>query len=415
MKLTRLTLATTTALGLSMAMAHADSNELYIEQIGNDNISDVSQNNGDNLGHNRIGTQADPVTQKGDNNEFYYKDGNDNLSTRGHNVIDKAEQIGNTNKMAFQGGPVAKYNTVEDARQIGNNNILRFNVRGSRNTTENIRQDGNTNDIWIKQTGDKGTIENVRITGYNNGLGAGHNTSTANWGIWIDQRNGGNKNTVQNATIDGSNNTGWSATTFSNNKIALKIEQSGYRNTANAEMRGRNGNAILIDQNGTGNGGNTADVQQGVNTASTGNEAKLVQDGAYNDGTINQFGNYNVVTASQLGDGNSLSATFTGNYNGVGTMTGAANGLLTDINSPVSLAQGEMFQDSRGEIRGNSIDYNVTGSSNLFAFAQIGGKNTINGTVTTSNNQAAVLQQGWNNNSTFTQQGGVNNNLAVTQ
>lgn len=90
------------------------------------------------------------------------------------------------------------------------------------------------------------------------------------------------------------------------------------------------------------------------------------------------------------------------------------------VGSTPVLTEGNIFQDSTGKSSGNLINYNVNGSSNLFAFAQIGGNNTIDGTVgtaivTSDGNQAAVLQEGSDNNATFFQTGSGGNYMSVSQ
>jgi hypothetical protein len=99
-------------------------------------------------------------------------------------------------------------------------------------------------------------------------------------------------------------------------------------------------------------------------------------------------------------------------------MSGNAGALVAANGS--SLSVGNVLQDSSSSLYGNSLSYTVYGSSNLFAFAQIGGNNTITGTVGTgssdsSGNQVAVLQNGTGNITSFSQTGVGSNNIAVHQ
>lgn len=154
---------------------------------------------------------------------------------------------------------------------------------------------------------------------------------------------------------------------------------------------------------------------------------KLIQTGSFNRGEFQQIGSYNIAHATQnggenaifvrqLGDNNTMLANFTGDRNGVGYMSGFAGALELESDR---LVQGATLQDSNGFGAGNSITFDVDGNDNRFAFAQIGGGNSITGTVgsagaSSSNNQVAVLQTGAGNATTFSQNGG-GNNLAVSQ
>jgi hypothetical protein len=162
---------------------------------------------------------------------------------------------------------------------------------------------------------------------------------------------------------------------------------------------------------------NNFSIQQGVSVHSTGNYATVDQQGSHNNATATQYGDGNQLVVRQFADGNRSTTNFDGNDNGVGTLSGAAKG-LADLNT-ITLTQGTVLQDSTTGASGNIVNYDVFGSRNLFAFAQIGGHNTITGTVGTgahdsNDNQVAVLQQGNSNTSSFSQTGGFNN-LAVSQ
>lgn len=408
MKFYTTTLAATSALCLSMGMAHADSNTLYLEQIGTGNVADIVQDTGvaigssvaasnGGAGNNDIGTLGDPVTQNGNNNFFRYSNiGSGNANLRGNNDIIKAEQNGNDNQMRFGDGNWSVDNVTQDAQQIGDDNYLSVGHNGGkRNIIGSILEDGGDNHIRINQNGHDGNISNVSIVGSGNG-GSSHSSWYENWGILIQQS--GDNNSITNASIEGSNNDGWPGS----RGTAMRINQTGTSNTASAAMMGSDGNRVLIDQGGVGN--NIAEVIQGDTLASTNNNADVLQNGDGNATTVEQLGSYNTVYADFMGDGN-----------GVGTMTGVA-GALADGNLGDNLFQGNVFQDSSAAPGlGNWVSYTVTGSHNLYAFAQIGGDNSITGTVGSDSNQVAVLQTGTGNVTGFTQTGGNNNAIAVSQ
>lgn len=410
MRIFRLGLAASTALGLSMTAAVAgDNNEIFLEQNGQGNVADVVQSTG-GLGGNQIGTSGAPALQQGDNNLFLYSDeGCCNANSRGNNDITRAVQVGNENTMSFRDWNIARNNTTGLAQQIGNDNDMRVGHNGGEsNVIGDVLQVGNDNHIRIDQNGDGGAIYSASITGSGNG-GSSHSSWHENWGILIQQ--GGTNNTVVDASIVGDDNDGFPGS----RATAMRINQTGDGSTARGLMLSSNGSFMLIDQGGTG--GHSAEVEQGTSVASTGNYADVDQNGQGQTASVGQYGDNNYITVSQNGAGNTLTAGFYGDGNGVGTMTGVA-GDLVDADLGDDLFQGNVFQDNGGIGAGNSISYTVNGSNNLFAFAQMGAANSISGNVGTSGasngNQVAVLQAGSGNGTSFTQNGG-NNNLAVSQ
>ena len=403
-------LAASTALTLSALAAHAgDNNEVFLEQTGQRNTADILQSTG-GLGGSQIGTATFSASQVGIRNVLVYSDeGSGDAANRGNNDILTLEQTGNRNKMKFRDWEAARDNVTRSAVQTGQDNDLRVRREGGvANVIDSIIQAGDDNHIRIAQKGTNGVIGTVGIFGSGNG-GASRSDWQENWGILI--RQDGTNNTVGTATIEGDDNDGFPGSTAT----AMRINQTGDGSSASAIMMSSNGSFILIDQGGTG--GHTADVRQGISTSSTGNHADLDQNGQGQSGVIEQFGDGNYITARQDGAGNTLTARFFGDGNGVGTMTGPA-GALTSSDIGDELFVGNVFQDNGGVGAGNSITYEVTGSNNLFAFAQIGAANSISGAVGTTGvsngNQVAVLQVGSGNGTSFTQNGG-NNNLAVSQ
>lgn len=118
----KLTLATATAIGLMMASAQAnDANTLYLEQIGGANQASVNQSVAN--GGNDIGTAADPVTQKGDRNDFRFSNASNNYG--GNNDITKAEQFGDDNYFSNSVWNGAGNNVIRDFEQKGDANRAR--------------------------------------------------------------------------------------------------------------------------------------------------------------------------------------------------------------------------------------------------------------------------------------------------
>lgn len=421
MKLKKFALATT-ALTIIAGAAYADSNTLFLDQSGSNNVADVDQSHGS--GGNDIGLSTGPALQDGDGNKLVYD--NTLYASGSNNDIVSILQDGDDNDMLFRDWNNAHNNVTSLAKQIGDNNYLRASHNGGDdNVLSSVIAEGDSNDITIDQSGKFGEIQSVRITGSNNGNNGSH-VNNQNWGIRISQ-GGGNNNIIRDATIEGDNNTGLAGYGYFDDPsssalrgTAMRITQSGNTNDANSTMLGSNGNAILIHQDGDDNIG---DVAQGLTVGSTGNAVKMIQTGNTNNGSVLQAGSYNIahitqdgssnfIGANQYGDSNTLMATFVGSGNGIGMMSGVAGDLE---GSNMNLAQGTVLQDSSMSMSGNLISYNVNGNNNLFAFAQIGSANLIEGSVGSNGNQVAVLQTGSGNGTTFTQNGGSNNNISVTQ
>ncbi|OWU84476.1 hypothetical protein ATO6_12345 [Oceanicola sp. 22II-s10i] len=382
----------------SMAVA-GDANKAFVEQDGNNNAASIDQSAGP--GGNDFATLSNPATQRGNDNQLRFSNGsaNNNHNNRFNNDVNVAEQIGNGNWMNITVGNLSNNNTVEDAQQLGDTNSLLVSLNGSRGgTIETVLQDGNVNSAVLKQSGNDNTIQSVSMIGDDNGYA---NRLELTSGRFASLRilQTGNTNLVTSATIEGSNNRQIPSNGYA---PLLDIRQTGNMNIAFGNMLGSDGNYLNILQNGTGN---DAGVNQGSTAAST-----------QNDADIDQIGDGNYVRATQTGSYNALNASFTGEDNGVGTMSGDAGTL---VSSHIELTQGSILQDSALAASGNTIDYTVVGNDNMFAFAQIGGGNTITGLVgnlgASNLNQAAIIQVGSSNMTSFSQNGGGSNNLAVSQ
>lgn len=405
----RLTLATGTALGLLVGAAAAnDGNQAYTAQDGSNNSMLIQQSAGP-LGGNRVGTALNPILQNGDNNSF-----RETQSTGGgaafmnDNVIEAAKQLGNGNSFTSNYSQNnSGNNLILDALQNGNLNLASVVRNGGYNSEVNeLRQDGNSNSMDVTQSGNGNIIESATQDGSNNGSGSvnRHNRGMQLWQI-------GTGNQISEASITGSNNPGVHPSSPGpvanpGGYAVLDIKQNGVGNGddfSTARMIGSGGNQIVIDQLGDYN---QFSVLQGDVTSDTKNAARLFQHGGYNEALIDQSGSFNAVSMSFVGDSNGL----------VG-LTGAAGTLVS--NAGGLLAAGRALQDSTSALSGNSLIYTVAGNLNKFAFAQIGGSNTISGQVgntgASSGNQVAVLQNGSNNVSMFAQNGVGSNNLSVSQ
>jgi hypothetical protein len=404
---TTLSLGTAIVLLAATGVAYAgSSNTVYIDQQGSANTASVQQSAGP--GGNDIGLPGAPLLQDGNNNSFTETQATGGGFSRGDNDILAAKQLGDNNAFSDYYSNNAGGNRINNVLQDGNHNTLSVERNAGLNSTVGtVKQVGDWDWIAIRQSGGTGNVVSlVQQLGSHNGASG---VNLHNWGTYISQS--GSNNAVDESTINGSNN---NPSISSVGGPVHQITQTGNGNGqsfSTAVTNGSGGNAIHVAETGDGN---NFSVVQGTSSASTGNYATVTQTGSSNDATATQFGNYNQLVVSQLADGNSSTTNFSGDSNGVGTLTGAA-GALTNVN----LVQGSVYQDSTGAGGGNSLTYNVTGSSNLFAFAQLGHGNTIDGTVgglsASSNNQVAVLQASSGNTASFSQSGAGSNNLAISQ
>ena len=380
-------------------------------QSGGTNQATVQQSAGP--GGNDVGKPGAPVTQVGNGNRFLETQSTGGGFSRGDNDIVAMAQSGDNNFVHSDYSNNAGSNRITSLLQSGNGNWVSIGRNASiGGVITTLNQIGSANSAQVGQTGSNNTVVLLQQLGDGNGgpFGSGGPQNPNGWGVSIGQD--GNDNLINEASITGSNNNINTLGTLSPSAGAISITQHGNNNgrvMSVARIVGSNGNAIFVNEQGNYN---NFSIIQGISTASTGNLATLNQLGSYNSAIATQYGSQNHLNIKQLSDSNSVVANFTGDSNGNGSLTGIAAALLP---SNANLAEGTIYQDSTGSAYGNSVTYNVTGSSNLFAMAQIGGNNSIVGTVGSSGNQVAVLQKGLSNVTNFVQTGGNNNAISVSQ
>lgn len=412
----KITLATATAMSLLIGAAHAnDGNSAYTAQDGNNNSILIQQGAGP--GDNDVGLDGAPILQNGNGNKLSETQSTGGGFSRGNNDITAGEQRGDNNSFSSNYSNNAGGNLIGSYLQYGNGNNASIGRNASIDgTVTTIVQGaesaapagGNGNFLSISQSGGTGnTINTVKQIGSNNGNSM---VNRHNRGTQIVQSGSGN--TVVEASIEGSGNIAAHPSAVAplianpGGYATLDIRQLGSGNGssfATARMIGSGGNQIVIDQVGNSN---QFSVEQGNVVTDTGNAARLVQTGSFNEAQIEQGGSYN-----------SAALTFTGDSNGLVGLNGVAGSLISG--SGGQLVGGRALQDSSSALSGNSLTYTVVGNLNKFAFAQIGGGNSITGDVgnlgSSNGNQVAVLQSGSSNTSVFSQNGGGSNNLAISQ
>ncbi len=386
----KITLATATAMGLLMGTAWAtDDNAAYVDQSGTDNSASISQVGASNTVG--VDTSLRRVNQSGFNNALVIlQSGDGNKAGTGFGGID---QTGGKNFLQITQGDD---NTVVDIGQFGQGgaggtvNTITITQSSKDNLVGNVTQDNddasatapaNINAVSItQQTGDGNTVTRVEQDGFDND-------------VTITQSGAGN--TITNVLQGDFNNV------FKSEGASAALAQTGAGNTITLVRQEDGFNIANVTQTGDLNLVGTVDQKGEANSS------VVVQNGGSNS----------VASVVQIGTANSASLTFNGSDNGVGL--GTATG-FSGVAAGLGLSQGTSLQDNDGLGGSNSITYTVFGDANLFAFKQDGTGNAITGTVgsigsDSASNQVAVLQAGNNNTASFSQTGGGNNNLAVSQ
>lgn len=412
----KLALTTATAMGLLMGAAWAgNSNKTAASQNGLNNGILVKQNGSGN----GAGTPAYSnffLRQNGNNNGIDIEQNGDNQQVG----IDNNINYGNGHRAGF-GMPAALDAKVGTPPWPRNSGVLQsgsFNSITVRQTDKAPGTGQGNTVVTVKQESSVGATESANILSVTQGNGGAlahnlvgdvyqRNTGGAANRATISQTGGGYDlgNRILIVTQDGiENNLG--ITQSGNLNILYSSEQMGALNKVTVTQTGGNRNYVALAHQ-VGNINDIAITQ----TGSDNDAGSVTQDGNLNSATVTQIGSSNVVVkVDQDGDGNSAYASFTGSSNGVGSFSGEA--------LSIGLNQGTIVQNSHS-LSGNNLTYNVNGSSNLFAFNQDGGNNTITGSVGTlasasNSNQVAISQVGNNNVSSFTQYGS-GNNLGVSQ
>ena len=149
-------------------VAHsAQANDIYVRQVGSNNLTDVSQSGGNNvLSQEQAGDDntATAVQQGSNNNK-------DLPNVSGVPVVDGIEalqhqtQIGNSNNIALE--QIGTNNSIVQY-QLGDHNTANLRQNGNNNTSiqvqegdwnfSDVKQDGNSNLSSTVQTGDNDSV-----------------------------------------------------------------------------------------------------------------------------------------------------------------------------------------------------------------------------------------------------------------
>lgn len=434
MKLSKLLLATSSALVLSVTGALADNNRAYLDQDGTEHSALITQS-GDN---NDAGATSHVLTQLGHRNDLTILQlGNGNAVGLGTNSVTGAQGIVQSHSGSVPSN-TRRGNTLS-ITQSSNNNVV-----GSVNQSSSTQGNNTRNTATIIQAGEGGNqIDSVRQR---------KNSSTRN--ILTATQEGSNNliaTISQNSNVGGSGRNsinvfmagtdngrgalgGFAATSGA---TTSSLVQDGRGNAMDLVINGRPGVAVPdanqfgITQLGYDNTVNTITL-----------DSKRTNLGIYQSGNNNEVamsrieGNDNTIGIRQLMSDNIAEVNITGN--GVGnaffidqdgnannatvTISGSNNGDGLVFGDPLTGAALTASLGDAGWERGvvrqigniNLASLAQVGNGNMFGTLQRGAGNQITSTQNGSINQLAVVQVGMNNVSNTTQIGN-GNNVGITQ
>lgn len=335
----KLTLATTTAVGLLMGTALAGSeNEAYIDQIGSGNSASIvqGQSNGSAVG-NRAGYTTQRILQDGADNQLIINQTHDSsVNSPPRNQINRAGAPG-------------------DQAGLG------------------IDQTGNANSLRIDQTGANQAVFEVQQNGGTSATASSNNATITQDGGW-SARVSNLRQSFTGGAADGSNDVIINQTGQSSR---VGNTSSGPRNDGSGAHQTGFGNQLTINQ--TGNSQLVYTATQTNSASSGGTNIASVTQGGGNGNQIRELSQINTGVAD-----NTATLTFSGDGNGV------ISGVLTGPALAAGVFQSRIYQTGEG----NDLNYVVTGDGNLFGFAQYGVSNWIVGTADGNTNQVAVSQEG---------------------
>lgn len=372
MKLTKLLLTSTTALGLSMTAAFADGNEALLDQTGNNNQSAITQSDGSD---NKAFVSPDGGTTKSD------------LLQRGDSNSLVLTQTGDNNEVGIAGG---NFGTGGGAAKFDQNN-------------ENAVAAGDLNTATILQSTSGNSIRGVDQRVF---AGQGGNTLT------ITQK-GGDDNLTGSVTQRQFNNS-----ISSSDGQTIEILQDGSSNVINAAIQffqgagAVSGNEMSIDIIGSNNNGGQSvgsDARAGYNGG-----GQFRQTGAGNFMDVDITGNGNGYGIRQNGSGNTVGTlVVTGNNNEFGIdQLGTDNEVLV---VGVIIGDENDFGVNQNGVS-NLLDVDMfAGDMNSLLVDQDGDDNTSDVTIDGNMNDGDITQGGSGSNMASLLQVGDGNTAVITQ
>ncbi len=386
MKLTKLMLTSTTALGLSMSAALADNNEALLNQSGSNNDALIDQSAADNstAGVHAGSNPDSEINQDGDYNDLDFTQTGD-----GHSI--------GTGDAFVQQGDHNKATVTQD----GDNHNFSYMIQrgGGSGPVANelmLDQDGDGNRTKeVRQTLSGGATPNTMdITQDGMNLTAGGRLTQVGSGnsLMIDQSGTSNRIAPVNNSIggsthsllqDGQNNTMNLTQSGVNNEVR-QARQIGDQNNTNANIGGNdNGNGPLTTSSPT--------YPWSTFPGASGESGATA-------GALDQFGNRNTVDLMITGDRNAFGTLQIGDDNL------AVNMMVTGDDNSIGVGQYGNW---------NEIDLAIVdGNENSIGFNQDGNDNYASADVNGNKNNSLIGQDG-NRNETHLEVNGSMNEASL--
>ncbi|MCP3054446.1 hypothetical protein [Aurantimonas marianensis] len=391
-----------TALTFMSGVAYsADGNEQYSDQSGTNNSIIVEQSGSNNQAGSSTTEMTQQgfrnqlsITQSGDNNDIGL---NSNANGGAAGIFQNSNRTGaDANQITIEQSSDGNVVGAISQNSGGTNTFLGRNIvditqggagantigsmtqsRGSSSgNTADITQTGTLNNIArvyqrTTQGGNQTNRLTVNMSGDNNGNGVLSGAASVS---------GAQSSTLIQGDLTGQARDSFADLSISGDNNQFGVSQYGQSNTVGNLVISGNANQLGVNQNGSRNALALSTI------SGNNNNIGLDQDGQDNMATIN----------------------ISGDFNGGGTLAGAA-GTLAAANGLVS---GLIKQDGLN----NQSSLAITSSdNNQFAFLQDGNDNVIVGNVSgAGSNSATMVQIGGNNTSNFSQSG-AGNMVSVNQ
>lgn len=377
------------------AMAFAQSNTAIVEQVGIDQVSNITQTGNSNY--------VDTDQSVANNNATVIQDGDNNvIGTPSEEDAIGIQQIGNSN--------------TADITQTGDDNIV-SEYRLEKSVFASVKQNGDDNSMTIEQTGDDNVVGQGSFPYHSIGQDGSNNTAN------ISQE-GGNSNKVgrfyqygnlNGADIDQVGNENY-VIAVSQLKLGgndtyndLDIDQVGDDNRATAAQEGLN--IIGVIQQGSVSAAsydNKADQSLSLTDA----EGHIIQAGVGGNDALQQvwrsgMGDNNYLKADQDGDGNKSKQFVYARVNSSSPYVYSADnnrGLSDDELATTGVFQtgdtNETYQYQTGSE--NDVYASQSNDLNDGTMTQIGDDNAI--TLMQDGGDTATIMQTGNSNSVITNQ-----------
>ena len=294
----------TVALILGGSAAFAQSNEAFLEQVGNENEASQTQTGVENVA---------TVSQAGTNGrDFHVQTGDRNSYTSTHvgrTWQRNGQQTGNDNTISLTTNGTGSW--ITHVRQIGDNYVASLDVTGDAAYT--LNQSGNRNNFAVTADGLEGNFQQNAVEGVVNNDNVGTMTALGDYHSAFHRILGSFNIATINQTGFQQYGAQWvgkdyNLAGFSN---AFTITQGGSFGSAGQWLNGGDFNIATIDQSDAVN--DHARALQTIEGDT--NVALATQAGASNRSVSWQTGNLNDVNQTQTGDINISSSRQTGNSN----------------------------------------------------------------------------------------------------